>query len=67
MRPFPFDVMFRFADNVHDNTCVLGKDDLLNQSHLVLALLCSNFRVFLSGGIKVNIKMWLFHSVDSRI
>lgn len=47
MRPFPFDVMPRFADKVHDNARVPCKDDLFNQSKLVLALLCNNFRVFL--------------------
>lgn len=42
MKPFPFDGMLRFADNVHGNTSVPCKDDLFNQSHLVLALLCNN-------------------------
>lgn len=57
MRPFPFDVMLRFADNVHDNTRVPCKDGLFNQSPLVLALLCNNLRVFLLGDINVNIKI----------
>lgn len=64
MRPFPFDVMLRFADNVHGNTHVPWKDGVFNQSHLVLALLCNNLRVFLSGGINSNIKTWLFHNVN---
>lgn len=53
MRTFPFDVMLGFADNVHDNTCVSYKDDFLNHSHLVLALLYNNSRAFLSGNTKV--------------
>ena len=67
MRPFPSDVILRFADNVHDNACVPSKDDLLNQSHLVLALLCNNVRVLLSGCINVTIKIWLFHKVNACV
>lgn len=40
MRLFPFDVMLRFTDSVHNNTCVSGKDELFNQSHLMLAPYC---------------------------
>lgn len=57
MRLFPFDVMLRFTDSVHNNTCVSGKDELFNQSHLMLAPYCVViWEIFLSGNMKVNVK-----------